>query len=451
MKRQQAILLVLVIAFCQSPIPSTSQEVKTGPTSVRPSDVASGIFRLNTLHNPLGNGGWKIVRAKSKQKETGFGDESEAKILFEAGKDDPNAEKWEMYFLVFDYKQFNEIAKTKITAPVFIGWPVEMWGAHKGIARDYIESGRVKYRYSSSGKKYFFAEGNFQDVEPENYVSQLSGGWSDFLQPVYAAESGKKWCLMNTYDNAGVTAGKVQMSAHDGKDLMAMLIEMLDNPIFVSGEWDDPKKWFPEFSVKSESDGTKALSYVYEGEEYPIKNHIGQPKYREEQFLRIFNPNFDKNSKIDEEELQFIARWVMWSQSPRMLHAQEEACKSIVTKLFKKGFSDYSAKETVSAKDWATAYVLLHWRDSGAFIESVKKMLSQPDPYGAFLKLKSVYTENKNPDWFTANVEIAQRYTLWQRVTAVEKLFNENPDLEGTLSSLKFDPKSGALSKPSKQ
>ena len=154
---------------------------------------------------------------------------------------------------------------------------------------------------------------------------------------------------------------------------------------------------------------------------------------------------------MNQAELQFAARWLMWSMSPKMRAAQLAPSKDNVIRTLHKL---KNVPRTVSAADAAIAAVILHWNDGGESLKRVSRLLNQPSPLDAFFSLESIEGHpdaestygkmlSKQKSWFSLSE--SDRQIMNQRVEAVRLLFEKDPGLLSRLRSLRFDFETGDL------
>lgn len=317
--------------------------------------------------------------------------------------------------------------------PIFVGYEHRpSWANdYKGIRRNYFRKndgllGQQRVAYWIDGNRYD-ATGQFDALEPPriNFPSsepQLTL-WEYFMWPNLLSESNYQWTVVNTFDSAGVTPGVMQMSAVDGKDLLQLLIHMIESPRFGKNDPNRPSVWFPEFEVKG---GNLFYKKTPGSNPTPIINRVGRnPGWQQNEFLKLFNPGCWNSSEfrggvaspkqkremleIDDQEIELTARWVLWTQSLNMRLAQHDANIQIVQKVvarfayhrfFKKKEANLELEGTTGL-DWACAYNLLHWTDSSKMQNAVKRMLEFDNPAQEFLNLRHIQTEKDVPDWIS--------------------------------------------------
>ncbi len=366
-----------------------------------------------------------------------------------------------LYLLHFDYGEYRRLGgplipemETAPVRPVFLGWDfydfstrLHRWTGERGFSRKYI------------------IPGEFQGLDvtpldiPPFQVEPASDqpDWQRFLLPVVTAEDGGDYTVINAFDKAGMTVGFIQMAAHTPDDMIPLMRELVGNEALKRDPYANPERWFPELGITKEGKlgyrkPSGELVSLEECTTCRNSNDGFSPEegwaYYREDFVRFCNPNC---KEVNEAELQFAARWLMWSMSPRMRAAQMRPSRENVVRTLQQ-LKD--VPRTVSAADAAIAAVILHWSDGSNSLKQVSKLLNLSSPVTAFLSLESKQgdpdadSENgtflsKQKPWF--QIPESGRGILNQRVEAVRLLFESQPELLTRLQELKFNFATGEL------
>lgn len=352
------------------------------------------------------------------------------------------------YFVDFDKSKFFEKSKIQLPdGPILLGWEVTKWHTARlkadtrGIARlrakDSSVSG-VKTDYTVANPKVTNIKGKFLTLEAETKftVSPTSPPMHFIAYPAIQAESHGDFLTINSYDIAGITVGVAQMASHDHKDLLAMFKSMLSDEKLLGHQWDSFHQWFPELSLNEQG----KLTYNYNGKVGSLEgglvgdmNPTGAWEQMPENFIRFCNPEVAHTKPIDDEELHFIARWVVWSLSKTMREAQMVA----VSEQFVKKVGALASGKQLTGEDLACAAVLYHWSDGASMSNALKSMLKEKDPAKVFFSLPS----GQLPSYFASFS--SDRVRISERVNAVNQLFTAQPDVRTTLKNLRY--KNGIL------
>ncbi len=420
-------------------------------------------YSLQTEHQPLK--GWKIetlYRGEGKVFLRESGRERVAKGI--KSKDNPTYKGPDenVYLLHFDYRDYRNLGGPPIDEleidpkrPVFLGWDFHdfstqfrRWTGERGFSRKYV----IPEEFSGNNSvpldvPHFHVDPRSQDAD-----------WQRFLLPVVTAEGGGDYMIINGFDRAGMTVGFIQMAAHTPNDMIPLMRHLIQSEELRKDPYANPERWFPELGITADGKlGYRKGDTVISLEECTdIRNSNAGfrrapswPYYRED-FVRFCNPDV---TEINRAELQFAARWLMWSMSPKMRHAQLEPSKNNVIETLMKL---EGVPKRVTAADAAIAAVILHWNDGGEYRKRVVSLLRQPSPVRAFLSLESrkgqpgaeaIYGRllSKQTSWFQAPP--GDRQVLNRRIEAVRMLFERDPDLLKRLNALKFDFTTGELSR----
>ncbi len=351
-----------------------------------------------------------------------------------------------IYLLHFDYRDYLRQGGVRIAAldhqpgrPVFLGWDYHDFSdrlhrgtGERGFARNFIVPSEFRCRHGAIALDV----PGFR-VEPEC----AEADWQRFLKPTVIAEGKGNYLVVNGFDRAGMTVGFMQLAAHTPDDLIPLLKHLIRDEELRRCRYAHPQRWFPELVIRSDGVlGYRAGNRVFSLEEVTSTRNgnagFGEWAYFREDFVRFCNPCV---KSIDRSELEFAARWLMWSLSPKMRRAQLEPAKdSIVASLQKLD----KAPAKVSGADAAVAAVVLHWRNGAEYRAVVSRLLREPCAVRSFLGWSSERTRNK---WWS-RISSSDRKILGQRVAAVQELFERDPELLRRLRSLTFDFRSGQLS-----
>jgi hypothetical protein len=364
-----------------------------------------------------------------------------------------------LYFLKFDYEEYRRIGgppipemETDATRPVFLGWDyhdfstrLHRWTGERGFSRKYVIPGEF------TGLDAVPLEIPLFEVDPGCPMSD----WQRLLMPVVTAEGGGDYTVINAYDKAGMTVGFIQMAAHTPDDMIHLMRELIGCEKLKLDPYANPERWFPELAITA--DGKlgyrKSTDEIVSLEEVTTRNNPndgfapGRAYFRED-FVRFCNPNC---REVNRAELQFAARWLMWSMSPLMREAQTAPSRRSVVRTLMK-LNDVPPR--VSGADAAIAAVLLHWSDGAESLARVARLMRTASPVEAFLSLESRAGESgaesiygkmlsKQKPWF--QVGASDRQILNRRVEAVRLLFERDPELLARLHQLTFDFTTGEL------
>lgn len=396
-------------------------------------------YNLNLEHKPLK--GWNIetlYKGKGRifLRESGRvglskGMRSKDNSTFK-GKDE------NVYLLHFDYFDYRKnggplIKELEFTPnrPVFLGWDYHdfstrfrRWTGERGLSRKYV----IPTEFSGNDAVPL-------DV-PSFCVDPRCPGadWQRFLMPVVTAEGEGDYMVINGFDRAGMTVGFIQLAAHTPDDMIPLMRHLISCKELQSDSYANPMRWFPELGLTHDG----KLGYRKDGRvvslEECTKHRNSNEGFRSwayfrEDFVRFCNPSV---KEVNRAELEFAARWLMWSMSPKMRYAQLEPSKNNVVRTL---MSLQGAPPKTSGADAAIAAVILHWRNGKEYQKLVSGLLKQKSPVKTFLK-ESWWIKGSSSD----------RKLLKQRVAAVRKLNERDPSVLARLSSLKFDFRTGRLS-----
>lgn len=364
-----------------------------------------------------------------------------------------------LYFLKFDYDEYRRIGgppipemETDATRPVFLGWDyydfstrLHRWTGERGFSRKYVIPGEF------TGLDAVPLEIPLFEVDPASPLSD----WQRFLMPVVTAEGGGDYTVINAFDKAGMTVGFIQMSAHTPDDMIPLMRELIGCEKLKGDPYADPERWFPELAITG--DGKlgyrKSPGEIVSLEEVTARTNPndgfapGRAYFRED-FVRFCNPD---PKKVNQAELQFAARWLMWSMSPKMREAQIPPSRESVVRTLRK-LKD--VPPVINAADAAIAAVLLHWSDGAESLTRVARLLNTDSPVDAFLSLESregepgaesIYGKmlSKQKPWF--RVSESERQIVNRRVESVRLLFESDPDLLVRLRRLSYNLETGEL------
>lgn len=344
-------------------------------------------FSLWTDHKPIP--GWEIKSFKPGEVSVNFSaspvvtDEAE-KNLYVRGENES------VYFVYFDRPAYNQIAEIDLDErAVFLGWKFN-WGVSEvGLAR-------VRVHTALRQEKPWY-----NPVVPPLF--RPTAGSENFLMdslmlPTIQAESAGDFTVLNSFDKGGMTLGTLQLVAHTD-DLSHLLRYMLSSPKLRENpeSFEYPDRWFPELGVIS--NGTNLTLGHRKAPGEPLvsvegvttrtgNNNDGfkdTAKYFREDFVRLCNPSTDHaGSELDDSELHFAARWLMWSQSPLMREVQIEASREILTSKIKRLFSSGVVRPEHTALDVAAAAMLSHWNPKVG-----RELLRQADVQRAMQEIRS--------------------------------------------------------------
>jgi len=370
----------------------------------------------------------------------------------------------DLYVLHFDYADYLKAGGPPIPGmeenpkPVFLGWDFydfstryRRWTGERGLSRQYVIPAQFGGIDAEPVDLPHFR------VEPGTPEADMQR----FLMPLVAAEGEGDYLVINAFDRAGMTAGFSQMAAHTPDDLIGLMKYLLQDEDLLGDPYADPRRWFPELAVTT--DGT--LSYrgtradeskdlvsletctIHRSANEGFHRAPSWAYYRED-FVRFCNADL---RAIDSSELQFAARWLMWSLSPKMRDAQvDPSLANVVGCLRKLGLT----KTELPAEAAALAAVVLYWNDGVDYRKRVNALLTQSDPVAAFFSLESREGDPKaarcegdlickSPSWF--KVPERDRQVLNRRVESVRLLFEAEPGILSRLRQLSYQVADGTL------
>lgn len=353
-----------------------------------------------------------------------------------------------LYRLYFDYHDYRRKGGPQIAAmepnpnrPVFLGWDYHDFGkqsrrhtGERGLARNFIVPSEFYCRHGAVPL-------DVPKFQAEHWCHESD--WARFLLPVVEAEGKGDYLVINGFDRAGMTVGFMQKAAHTPDDMIPLLKHLLQNENLKHCSYANPQRWFPELVVRPDGKlGYRTGNRVFSLEEITSSRNENEGfrkwAYFREDFVRFCNPCV---KTVNRAELEFAARWLMWSLSPKMRYAQMEPARLNAVRTLQK-LDNVPSK--VSAADAAIASVILHWRDGADYRETVSRLLREKCAVRSFLSWENETVENQEAWWST--VSSTDRRILIHRVTAVRRLFERNPDLLQRLRSLTFDFRTGRLS-----
>ena len=250
--------------------------------------------------------------------------------------------------------------------PVFLGWDFydfskrfRRWTGERGLSRQYVIA-----------KEFGGIEAEPLEVPPFHIdPASPRADLQRFLMPVVAAEGSGDYLVIDSFDRAGMTVGFAQMAAHTPDDLIELMKRLLRDETLRGDAYADPRRWFPELGLtaggklgyRTGRDSKAALASLEECTRHRNSNEgfrppPGCPYYRED-FVRFCNPNL---KVIDDAELHFAARWMMWSLSPKMRAAQlAPSVDNVIRSL--RGIESFNP--TLRADAAAIAAVILYWNN----------------------------------------------------------------------------------------
>lgn len=370
----------------------------------------------------------------------------------------------DLFLLHFNYRAYRRAGGDRMPGmrreekPVFLGW-------------DFFDFSQRFHRGTGErglSRKYVIAD-DFMGIDAEPLdlapfeVDPRSphANWQRVLMPVVAAEGLGDYLVVNSFDKAGMTVGFIQMAAHTPNDLIPMMRHLIGSERLRSDEYANPERWFPELGLTAE--GKLGYRVRPGGElvsiEEPTVRSNGNEGFRRspwwagyyrEDFVRFCNPDV---KVIDDEELHFAARWLMWSLSPKMREEQLEPVKENVVWTLQQ-LKQPGRK--ISGAAMAICVVLLHWNDGAESQKRVKRLLQERMMYREFLSLESREGDAsavryqgtliaKQKPWF--RMTIPERKVLNRRIGIVRELFEREPRLLRELLELEFDFDTGELRK----
>jgi hypothetical protein len=422
-------------------------------------------YRLWTDHEPLR--GWRIEKIAKGTAEVYLrqsGRDRRAKRV--PDRDNPclRGVLEDVFLLHFDPDDYRAgggpalagLGEGSPRRPVFLGWDYHdfstrfhRWTGERGLCRRYVIPGEFGGIDALPLDLPGFGEG------PEDGLTDEER----FLLPVVAAEGEGDFLVLNTFDRAGMTVGFIQMAAHTPDDLISLMKHLVGHEGLRADAYADPRRWFPELGLTadgklgyrtSRDSGTwVALEDVtrHRGANEGFSRKPGWAYYRED-FVRFGNPDV---TRIDDEELHFAARWLMWSLSPAMRRAQVEPSLANVASGLRKL---QVPRREVPAVAAALAAVILHWNDGVDSRKRVERFLAQPDPVAAFYSLESrpgqkdaVFRHatllSRQQPWF--QVPDTDRQVLNRRVESVRLFFQRRPEVLARLRRLGYDLETGTL------
>lgn len=369
----------------------------------------------------------------------------------------------DLFLLHFDYADYLKAGGPPIPGmeehpkPVFLGWDFydfaaryRRWTGERGLYRQYVIADQFGGIDAEPLRVPLFR------VEPSSPASDRQR----LLMPMVAAEGSGDFMVLNAFDRAGMTAGFSQMAAHTPDDLVEMMKHLIQDETLRADSYADPRRWFPELAVTTDGRLSYRASPEQTGEPCSLEactavrnsnegfhRSPGWAYYRED-FVRFCNPDL---KVIDQAELHFAARWLMWSLSPKMRAAQvEPTCRNVERTLRKLALP----QAEIRADAAAVASVILFWNDGIDYRKRVAKLLAQPDPVAAFLSLESRDGDPKAamcgkelichaPSWF--QVPERDRQVLNRRVESVRLLFEQDPSILARLRQLTYSFADGGL------
>lgn len=349
-----------------------------------------------------------------------------------------------LYYLLFDYRDYRSKGGPPIAElekdpqrPVFLGWDYHDFATRfnrktgeRGLARNYVKPLEFACQYGSAPLNI-----------PKFHVDQSShhSDWQRFVMPLVEAEGDGNYLAINSFDRAGMTVGFMQMAAHTPNDLIPLMKHLLLSKELQSCSYAHPNRWFPELGITRDGKlGYRSGSQIYSLEEVTSERNSNEGfnkwAYFREDFVRLCNPSV---RTIDNAELEFAARWMMWSMSPKMRQAQlEPTLLNVIRTLNKLD----KAPRKVSAADAAIAAVILHWKDGEEYRKLTTKLLHEKCAVTTFMKWEG-----------SAGKKVArtdsEHKILRQRVVAVRELFERQPALYHRLQDLTFNFQTGRLEK----
>jgi hypothetical protein len=421
-------------------------------------------YSLWTDHLPLP--GWRIERVPKGTAEVFLrqsGRDRKARGVLTRDNPCLKGVNEDLFLLHFEYPEYLKAGGPPIPGmdakprPIFLGWDFydfakryRRWTGERGLSRQYVIADQF---------------GGI-DAEPLNvppFRIERASPQADlqrFLMPVVTAEGAGDYLVIDAFDRAGMTVGFTQMAAHTPDDLIDLMKRLLQDETLRGDPYADPKRWFPELAVTTEG----RLSYRTSREPDPVLASLEEctrhrspnegfhrpPSwaYFREDFVRFCNPDV---RVIDPEELQFAARWIMWSLSPKMRAAQITPSVDNVVQSLRR-IDPVPTK--VRADAAAMAAVILYWNDGVDYRKRVGKLLAQPDPVAAFFSLESREGDPKaamcegdlickSPAWF--KVPEGDRQVLNRRVESVRLLCEADPTLLPRLRQLTYNIADGTL------
>lgn len=420
-------------------------------------------YSLKTEHQPIK--GWKIETLYRGSGEVYLRESGlERKANGVKSKDNPTAKGLDehLYLLHFDYRDYRKLGGPPIAElevdpkrPVFLGWDFNdfstrfhRWTGERGLSRKYVIPSE------------FSCERSVPLDVPNFHVNPKCkhADWQRFLLPVVAAEGGGDFMIVNAFDRAGMTVGFIQMAAHTPDDMISLMRHLIQDEDLKKDKYANPERWFPELGITTDGKlgyrmSSGEIVSLEECTEHRNANEgFKRPPswaYFREDFVRFCNPNI---KEVNQAELHFAARWLMWSMSAKMRESQVKPSKDNVIKSLMKL---EGVPKKVSAADAAIAAVILHWNDGTAYRKRVAGMLRHNTPIKSFFSLESrqgdpsaesIYGKLlcKQPSWWQIGNN-SDRKIINRRIEAVRLLFERDPDLLRRLQGMTFDFETGEL------
>jgi hypothetical protein len=345
----------------------------------------------------------------------------------------------------------------KTPRPVFLGWDFydfskrfHRWTGERGFSRQYVIA-----------KEFGGIDAEPLDVPPFQIdPGSAQSDLQQFLMPLVAAEGAGDYLVIDAFDRAGMTAGFAQMAGHTPDDLIELMKQLIQDKTLQSDPYADPHRWFPELGVttdgrlsyRTSKEPDAILASLEECTRYRSSNEgFHRPPswaYYREDFVRFCNPDL---RIVDEAELQFAARWLMWSLSPKMRAAQLGPTLANVVQCLRK---IEGGRATLRADAAAIAAVILYWNGGVDYCKNVQKLLSQAEPVAAFFSLESREGDPKasmcdgdlichSPSWF--HIPEGDRQVLNRRIESVRLLCEADPHLLPRLRQMTYRFESGTL------
>lgn len=421
-------------------------------------------YSLWTDHQPLR--GWRIERVAKGTAEVFL--RQSGRDRKERGvptRDNPclKGVDEELFLLHFDSEDYRKAGGPPLpglaakSRPVFLGWDFydfskryRRWTGERGLSRQYVIASE-------------FGGIDAEPLEVPPFQIDPASSQADlqrFLMPLVAAEGSGDYLVIDAFDRAGMTAGFAQLAAHTPDDLIELMKHLLRDESLRGDPYADPRRWFPELAVTTDGQ----LSYrsgrepdaVLASLENCTRHRNANEGFRRppswayyrEDFVRFCNPDL---KVINDAELHFAARWLMWSLSPRMRAAQLEPSRANVVRSLRKIEPD---RPTLRADIAAIAAVILYWNDGVSYRKNVLKLLARPDPVSAFFSLESREGDAKavkrggdficqSPSW--CKIPEGDRQVLNRRIESVRLLFEADPTVLPRLRQLDYRFADGSL------
>ncbi|MEM7013658.1 MAG: hypothetical protein AAF585_19475 [Verrucomicrobiota bacterium] len=289
-------------------------------------------YSLDLNHAPFK--GWRIERVESGKHKVFL--RKSGKLREERGvpsKDNPMLKgiHEDLFLLHFDYGDYRKaggsaipsLAKDEIR-PVFLGW-------------DFHDFSKRYNRWTGEGgfSRKFIIPNEFEGIDAEplsipNYhvdTRSKDADWQRFMMPIVTAEGMGDFMIANSFDRAGMTVGLFQLAAHTPEDMIPMMKHLISSETLKRDKYANPQRWFPELGITADG----KLGYRKPGTSGPFASLEESTKRRNsnegfrwkpawaswyrEDFVRFCNPDC---TEINQAELHFAARWIMWSMSPKM-------------------------------------------------------------------------------------------------------------------------------------